>query len=101
MHQGKITYSELLVIYVIYIEEDSIFVSDSEAQKWLSLYQQNCVKILASHATFFDNFHCSAHICQFCIKVAEDDIAFKFAIFNKSLHLNDNADFCSIIQASK
>ena len=35
------------------------------------------------------------------IKVAEDDIAFKLAIFNKSLHLNDNTGFCSIIQASK
>ena len=36
------------------------------------------------------------------IKVAEDDIAFKLAIFKKkSLHLNDNTGFCSIIQASK
>ena len=35
------------------------------------------------------------------IKVAEDDIAFKLAIFNKSLHLNDNTGFCSITQASK
>ena len=35
------------------------------------------------------------------IKVAEDDIALKLAIFRKSLHLNDNTGFCSIIQASK
>ena len=35
------------------------------------------------------------------IKVAQDDIAFKLAIFKKSLHLNDNTCFCSIIQASK
>ena len=35
------------------------------------------------------------------IKVAEDDIAFKLAIFKKSLHLNDNTCFCSIIQSSK
>ena len=35
------------------------------------------------------------------IKVAEDDIAFKSSIFKKSLHLNDNTGFCSIIQASK
>ena len=35
-------------------------------------------------------------------KVAEDDIAFKLAIFKKkTLHLNDNTGFCSIIQASK
>ena len=34
------------------------------------------------------------------VKVAEDDIAFKLAIFKKSLHFNDNAGFCSIIQAS-
>ena len=30
-------------------------------------------------------------------KVAEDDIAFKLAILKKSLHLNDNTCFCSII----
>ena len=35
------------------------------------------------------------------VKVAQDDIAFKLAIFKKSLHLNDNTCFCSIIQASK
>ena len=35
------------------------------------------------------------------IKVAEDDITFKMAIFLKSLPLNDNTGFCSIIQASK
>ena len=35
------------------------------------------------------------------VKVAEDDIAFKLAIFNKSLHLNNNTGFCCIIQASK
>ena len=35
------------------------------------------------------------------IKVAEDDIAFKLAILKKSLHLNDNTCFCSIIQSSK
>ena len=35
------------------------------------------------------------------LKVAEDDIAFKLAIFKKSLHLNGNTGFCSIIQASK
>ena len=34
-------------------------------------------------------------------KVAKDDIAFKLAIFKKSLHLNNNTGFCSIIQASK
>ena len=34
------------------------------------------------------------------LKVAEDDIAFKLAIFKKSLRLNDNTGFCSIIQAS-
>ena len=33
--------------------------------------------------------------------MAEDHIAFKLAIFKKSLHLNDNTGFCSIIQASK
>ena len=37
----------------------------------------------------------------FHVNVAEDDIAFKLAIFKKSLHLNDNTSFCSIIQASK
>ena len=36
-----------------------------------------------------------------CFKVAEDDIAFKLAIFKLSLHLNDNTGFCSISQASK
>ena len=36
-----------------------------------------------------------------CLKVAEDDIGFKLTIFKKSLHLNDNTGFCSIIQASK
>ena len=35
------------------------------------------------------------------LKVAEDDIAFKLAILKKSLHLNDNICFCSIIQSSK
>ena len=35
------------------------------------------------------------------VKVAEDDIAFKLTILKKSLHLNDNTGFCSIIQASK
>ena len=35
------------------------------------------------------------------LKVAEDDIAFKLAILKKSLHLNDNTWFCSIIQSSK
>ena len=35
------------------------------------------------------------------LKVAEDDNAFKLAIFIKSLRLNDNTCFCSIIQASK
>ena len=35
------------------------------------------------------------------IKVAEDDIAFKLAILNKSLHLNDNTCFFGIIQSSK
>ena len=35
------------------------------------------------------------------LKVAEDDIAFKLAILKKSLHLNDNTGFCSIIQALK
>ena len=38
---------------------------------------------------------------HYTIKVAEDDIAFKLAIFKNSLHLNDNTGFCSIIQASK
>ena len=38
---------------------------------------------------------------KIAIKVAEDDIAFKLTIFKKSLHLNDNTGFCSIIQASK
>ena len=41
------------------------------------------------------NFACKG------IKVAEDDITFKLAIFLKSLPLNDNTGFCSIIQASK
>ena len=36
-----------------------------------------------------------------CVKVAEDVIAFNLAIFKKSLYLNDNTGFCSIIQASK
>ena len=35
------------------------------------------------------------------VKVAEDDIASKLAILKKSLHLNDNTCFCTIIQASK
>ena len=35
------------------------------------------------------------------VKVAEDDIAFKLAILNKSLHLNDNTSFFGIIQSSK
>ena len=35
------------------------------------------------------------------LKVAEDDIAFKLAIFKKSLHLNGNTGFRSIIQAPK
>ena len=39
--------------------------------------------------------------CILTLKVAEDDIAFKLAIFKKSLHLNDNTGLCSIIQASK
>ena len=37
----------------------------------------------------------------FGLKVAEDDIAFKLAILKKSLHLDDNTCFCSIIQSSK
>ena len=40
-------------------------------------------------------------ITDVSFKVAEDDIAFKLTIFKKSLHLNDNTCFCSIIQASK
>ena len=36
-----------------------------------------------------------------CIKVEEDDIAFKLAILKKTLHLNDNTCFCSIIHSSK
>ena len=35
------------------------------------------------------------------LKVAENDIAFKLAILKKSLHLDNNIGFCSIIQASK
>ena len=35
------------------------------------------------------------------LKVAEDDIAFKLAILNKSLHLNDNTCFFGIIQSSE
>ena len=35
------------------------------------------------------------------VTVAEDDIAFKLAIFKRSLHLNDKTGFCSIIQALK
>ena len=38
---------------------------------------------------------------SFCVKVSEDDIAFKLALLKKSLHLNDNTIFCSIIQSSK
>ena len=38
---------------------------------------------------------------EMAFKVAEDDIAFKLAILKKSLHLNDNTCFCSIIQSSK
>ena len=45
--------------------------------------------------------HIVVPIVQQCIKVAEDDIAFKLAILKKSLHLNDNTCFCSIIQSSK
>ena len=41
------------------------------------------------------------HWNKHCFKVAEDDIAFKLAILKKSLHLNDNTCFCSIIQSSK
>ena len=37
----------------------------------------------------------------FHVKVTEDDIAFKLALFRKYLHLNDNTSFCNIIQASK
>ena len=40
-------------------------------------------------------------MCLITVKVAEDDIAFKLAIYKKSLHLNDNTGFCSIILASK
>ena len=36
-----------------------------------------------------------------CVKVAEDDIAFKLAILKKVLHWNDNTCFCNIIQSSK
>ena len=49
------------------------------------------------------------HMCKFLweilndhwVKVAEDDIAIKLTILKKSLHLNDNTCFCSIIQSSK
>ena len=41
------------------------------------------------------------HWNLFPVKVAEDDIALKLAILKKSLHLNDNTCFCSIIQSSK
>ena len=41
-----------------------------------------------------------APVCS-ALKLAEDDIAFKLAILKKSLHLNDNTCFCSIIQSSK
>ena len=40
-------------------------------------------------------------VVYYGFKVAEDDIAFKLAILKKSLHLNDNTCFCSIIQSSK
>ena len=41
-------------------------------------------------------------ISDFKLQVAEDDNTFKLAIFlKKSLPLNDNAGFCSIIQASE
>ena len=42
----------------------------------------------------------STYILKFYFKVAEDDIAFKLVILKKSLHLNDNTCFCSIIQSS-
>ena len=50
---------------------------------------------------FFFNFSKTAFLLTWSLKVAEDDIAFKLAILKKSLHLNDNTCFCSIIQSSK
>ena len=63
-------------------------------------------QVTAARLTGGNSFR-SLHMYALCtlytgrIKVAEDDIAFKLAIFKKSLHLNDNTCFCSIIQASK
>ena len=63
-------------------------------------------KIIIRRPGVCDQIQCSISCsvepyCSPAIKVAEDDIAFKLAIFKKSLHLNDNTGFCSIIQASK
>ena len=44
---------------------------------------------------------CQWFVMASSIKVAEDDITLKLAIFLKSLPLNDSTGFCSIIQASK
>ena len=62
-------------------------------------YQAGCANVVIDART---HAYCSLGLFLLTwIKVAEDDIAFKLAIFKKSLHLNDNTCFCSIIQSSK
>ena len=66
--------------------------------------QTNFSEILIEILTFSFKKMClkvlSAKRRPQCVKVAEDDIAFKLAILKKSLHLNDNTCYCSIIQSS-
>ena len=55
-----------------------------------------CIHISKGSLVWFCFFY-----INWCVKVTEDDIALKLAILKKSLHLNDNTCFCSIIQSSK
>ena len=56
---------------------------------------------VATHLISIERWLAKGMVSSWVLKVAEDDIAFKLAIFKKSLHLNDNTGLCSIIQASK
>ena len=68
---------------------------------WVPDLQMSC-RDLTSKFKFFHCFNNHSTGKGFLwLKVAEDDIAFKLAILKKSLHLNDNTCFCSIIQSSK
>ena len=65
----------------------------NKRDQWTRSPHQDMPKLVMNH------YEMDTHAIR--IKVAEDDIAFKLAILKKSLHLNDNTCFRSIIQSWK